>query len=497
METSRAGKPNSVESRQVIPVSKTHKFFDSAPPAQRNGRQIGGSGASTPRARAANLGGGSARMNEILPTATKSDLHSEVLQKATAKLNLQDNPNSGGNASHEVEETPTSVNSLQLSSSSQIPSAHSGYIYALELLYLPAYGTVLASGSGDGEVRIWRCLTKVEAAGEEGSLELLASLETSPRGEVAVLTLASWSRPSVSSSSSKSSHTLFAGLQGGAIDVFDLETFALIRTLPSHQDDVLCLTSVSELESSSSSALDPTLSPTLSPPCLYSGSADGEIRKWNEGFEMNQQWKAHDDGIILSLGLVDSSRRSRNMNASQSSSIVQKSLLLVSGSSDKLLKFWDIFSKSVPRVHFPRTSSFAKEMTDTTFPSPEKSATLLPSLSKFVSFQSVSASSSREVCRQTAHWLKGHLNELGAQSQVLPSSVKGGNPSVLAIFKANKSAQALPKSPSGRFASPSRPDGSSVPRCLFYGHYDCIAASGDWDSPPWTLTGRDGYLVGR
>jgi len=34
-------------------------------------------------------------------------------------------------------------------------------------------------------------------------------------------------------------------------------------------------------------------------------------------------------------------------------------------------------------------------------------------------------------------------------------------------------------------------------RCLFYGHYDCIAAEGSWASSPFNLDGRDGYLYGR
>jgi di- and tripeptidase len=38
----------------------------------------------------------------------------------------------------------------------------------------------------------------------------------------------------------------------------------------------------------------------------------------------------------------------------------------------------------------------------------------------------------------------------------------------------------------------------SKPRVLFYGHYDVIAAPGqDWDSDPFMLTGRSGYLYGR
>lgn len=60
----------------------------------------------------------------------------------------------------------------------------------------------------------------------------------------------------------------------------------------------------------------------------------------------------------------------------------------------------------------------------------------------------------------------------------LPTS-EGTNPLVLATFQGAQTAQ-------------------NRPRILFYGHYDVISAPSEgWDSDPFTLTGRDGYLYGR
>lgn len=491
----------------AIPVAKPHKFFDSAPPIRKLARVSSAasvSGSSTPRSKSTSVKGATpSLLNEgHLVGGRSSDLHPEMLQKATAKLRLkEDEPISPTRDAFESEDASTSstVIPLQIQPSSQVPSAHSGYIYALALLSLPAYGTVLASGSGDGEIRIWRCRTQAEEEGGQGSLELLATLETSPRGEVAVLALSTWSRSSPTTGTPASSHTLFAGLQGGLIDVFDLETFTLIRTLVSHQDDVLSLVSISQSENEAADSPEQNGIPihssnSLSAPCLYSGSADGELKKWNENFVMKKSWKAH-DGIVLSAGLVNLSKRRRQKNSLRIDQSEQRGFLLVTGSSDKFLKFWDV---SLPTNPSNVSQGLSVSVSDPTASS-STSQGLLSSLSKFISFQSVSASPShREDCRQAAHWLKGHLGELGAHAQVLPSSVKGGNPSVLATFRANKIfSNQYPQSPHGRRSSSSPSRHPNPQRCLFYGHYDCISASGSWDSPPWSLTGRDGYLYSR
>lgn len=59
------------------------------------------------------------------------------------------------------------------------------------------------------------------------------------------------------------------------------------------------------------------------------------------------------------------------------------------------------------------------------------------------------------------------------------SGEQGRNPLVLATF-------------SGRFT------GTDRKRVLFYGHYDVQpAAEDDWETDPWELSGRNGYLYGR
>jgi len=100
-------------------------------------------------------------------------------------------------------------------------------------------------------------------------------------------------------------------------------------------------------------------------------------------------------------------------------------------------------------------------------------------LSKFVSIPSVSACPAHaEDCRQAAIWLRKCLNQLGAQATLLPTG-EGKNPLVLGTFSGTKGDR--PK-----------------PRVLFYGHYDVIPAPPEgWNSDPFTLTGRNGYLYGR
>ncbi|KAL1683459.1 hypothetical protein EV122DRAFT_201331 [Schizophyllum commune] len=121
---------------------------------------------------------------------------------------------------------------------------------------------------------------------------------------------------------------------------------------------------------------------------------------------------------------------------------------LLTGGSDHFIKVWEI-------------------------PVPEYA------LSKFVAFPSISSvPSHREDCRQAAIWLKKCLNQLGATSSLLPNG-EGRNPLVLATFSGVQNDK--PK-----------------PRILFYGHYDVISAPKEgWESPPFVLTGKNGYLYGR
>jgi di- and tripeptidase len=105
--------------------------------------------------------------------------------------------------------------------------------------------------------------------------------------------------------------------------------------------------------------------------------------------------------------------------------------------------------------------------------------TMTYALSKFVLIPSVSSDPShREDCRQAAIWLKKGLNQLGAQSALLPTH-EAGSPLVLGTFHGTQGKH--PK-----------------PRILFYGHYDVISAPLEgWDTDPFIVSGRNGYLYGR
>ncbi|KAG8792281.1 hypothetical protein FRC17_008618, partial [Serendipita sp. 399] len=104
---------------------------------------------------------------------------------------------------------------------------------------------------------------------------------------------------------------------------------------------------------------------------------------------------------------------------------------------------------------------------------------LQSALAQFVGIPSVvNVEACRESCRQAALWLKSLLSQLGAETSLL-SPDSGINPLVLATFRGNEEQK-------------------NRPRILFYGHYDVIPAKKNgWDSDPFTLSGRDGYLYGR
>jgi di- and tripeptidase len=107
---------------------------------------------------------------------------------------------------------------------------------------------------------------------------------------------------------------------------------------------------------------------------------------------------------------------------------------------------------------------------------------MITSLREFVSYKTVSSRPEfTEDCRKGATYLGSLFKRLGAQVEMLST---GGlhNPIVYAKF-------------SGKLEPPEKRK-----RVLFYGHYDVVPADmkgGNWQTDPFKLEGRDGYLYGR
>ncbi|KAG1879215.1 glutathione degradosome [Suillus subluteus] len=317
---------------------------------------------------------------------------------------------------------------INISATNVIDSAHFGYIYCMALLPSTREGTghlaqkpgqnyYLATGSGDETVKIWCC--------NPSGLNMMHSFDCQHGAVLSVVA---------------SGETIYAGCQDGHVKVLDFETLTIVRSIIVQENvDVL---SLSIMQSD-----------------LYTCSANGHIHRWSSSFDCTASWQAH-DGIVLSSVVSCSSDR--------------KSFCLITGANDGFVKVWAIVPKAEDNISQLREVSALISDSDVT-----QGDTMTYALSKFVSIPSVSSDPShREDCRQAAIWLKKGLNQLGAQSALLPTH-EAGSPLVLGTFHGTQGKH--PK-----------------PRILFYGHYDVISAPPKgWDTDPFIVSGRNGYLYGR
>ncbi|WVQ83904.1 hypothetical protein IAT38_006048 [Cryptococcus sp. DSM 104549] len=184
---------------------------------------------------------------------------------------------------------------------------------------------------------------------------------------------------------------------------------------------------------------------------VYTAAADGRVLRVNEEFDCTAAFKGH-SGTVMS-------------------SVVVRSLKgdgweLITTGSDSYVKIWSV---EPPNCGLMQAHEVDME---------NEGDVMLYALSKLVAVPTVSDDEHRESCRQGAHLLKKILSQLGATSEVL-SGEQGKNPLVLATFTGQDT-------------------GKPRKRLLFYGHYDVQpAAEEHWETNPWELSGRNGYLYGR
>ncbi|KAF9485857.1 glutathione degradosome [Pholiota conissans] len=244
--------------------------------------------------------------------------------------------------------------------------------------------------------------------------------------------------------------TIYAGCQDGYVRVFDLETKTLVRTLIVQEGvDIIAM---SLLKSD-----------------LYVCSADGSIKRHSASFDCTASWSGH-QGIALSSIVT------------KRSVMDDSGYWLVTGGNDEKIKVWDI---TTPKQGVrPSDDEDGQHPQKSCIGSGTYPDTMRFALSKFISIPSISADiSHKEDCRQGAIWLKKCLGQLGAHTALLANGEHSeSNHVVLATFKGYSGDK--PK-----------------PRILFYGHYDVIpapmGATDGWESDPFSLTGRNGYLYGR
>lgn len=317
-------------------------------------------------------------------------------------------------ATDEAHENVTKSKELEIDHNNIVQYAHYGYVYCMLIVPGSQIGRadeeVLLSGGGDGAVKLWRINP------ETGSIRDKAP-ETLEGGDSGVLSMVA------------KDTVLYCGLTGGDICIWDLDAMQLVRTIKAHCDDVLTM--------------------SVKGDSIFSGSACGFARKWNQRFECISRWQAH-TGLVLASAVTTRNDR----------------LLYITGGNDDRVAIWDV-------SHFENTASKTPGRSQNDF--------LLSSLSKFVSFRTVGSNPTYlEECRRGATYLKQLFKRSGAMASMLPTD-EGRNPIVFAKFSANVSK---------------KPKGKTV---LFYGHYDVIPAETGqgWKTDPFELMGENGYLYGR
>ncbi|KAJ2552396.1 hypothetical protein EV175_003328 [Coemansia sp. RSA 1933] len=335
--------------------------------------------------------------------------------------------------------------------SSIVRHAHTGYVHSLALGATPDDGPVLFSAASDGMIGVWRLpadATKLQRVATLDSASV-ADGDDSGDDDACVHSLALDS----------SAGLLFAGLQSGSIDVWDLETWQRIRTLRGHErKNVFALVVCAQT--------------------LYSAAADGTVRLWRTADLQSLGWIRAATESVLALDVLASD-------------------LIVSGSSSSGggkqgggVVFWDVAGalQSAESTTAAQQAGNAPLLAGPVDGRALPNRRLVNALARWVRIRSVSGVAELQPeCRRAARFLKDLMRQLGAADARLISSSPSSNPIVYGRFDASTAtgaeAEAL----------------AETPTVFVYGHYDVMPAGDEtlWKTRPFEVTGRDGYLYGR
>ena len=257
--------------------------------------------------------------------------------------------------------------------------AHYGYIYCMLLARVHAqdkYQEVLISGGGDGAVKIWTL-----DSSRSGAITELYSLDDPREEGESVLSLAA------------DGSFLYVGRLAGEINVWDLDTRQLVRSLKCKTDDVLAL--------------------SFGGGFLFCAGLTGMVEKFNAHCERVARFQAH-KGRILASAFSNQSDRA----------------IYVTGGNDCKVSIWDI-------------NDCVRTTNPTLKTSNEK---LIEALRHFISYETVSSDPRHQAdCRRGASHLRNVFKSFGAQTHMIAAPNAEWNPIILAKFKGNPSTSAQRK----------------------------------------------------
>ncbi|KAF8453325.1 hypothetical protein BGX38DRAFT_1178001 [Terfezia claveryi] len=282
-----------------------------------------------------------------------------------------DSKGAGGKAQPRIDECSSLQESrlLEISPINIVQYAHYSYVYCMQLIKnLGGCGEdceTLFTGGGDGDVKLWNI---------DPHTSMIIEKQTLHGGDSGVLSMA------------VRETFLYCGLTDGEINIWDLDTFQLIRNVKAHHEDILAM---SVLGSN-----------------IFTGSASGFTQKWSGSFECQARWEAHHGLVLASIALTRNDR-----------------LIYITGGNDQSITIWDVSPYEDEKSRYPKSQNDQ----------------LLSALGKLVSFRTVSNNPLYlEECRRGATYLKSLFKRFGATATLLTTE-DNRNPVVFARFKGTNS----------------------------------------------------------